>query len=99
MDWAAAHLHLGYVHTTIHGSDKTFFPYKTIIITQLAAVCFTLGRNDEGEKLCREVTSAQDWIASLRIENDFMEILQIFLKRRSERTLLAFEVMYFLRQF
>jgi hypothetical protein len=101
MYWQLAYEHLRFVHDTVR-SDKIFFPYRTLVSAQLAAVCFSMGRDQEGEALCRESSMAQqEWSASgaLRLEGDFDKVLQLFLKRRVvTRRLLAFEVMYFLRQ-
>lgn len=99
MDWPEAHGHLRFVHDVVH-SGKVFFPYRTLVTTQLAGVAFSMGRMEEGESLCRECASVQDWAGVLRLESDFAKVLQVFLKRRvSGRELLAFEVMYLLRQF
>jgi len=99
MDWAEARMHLLYVYDAIR-TERIFFPYKTVVASQIAAVSFSLGHDAEGEALCRECTVAPDLIGTLRLENDFVEVLQVFLERRVvSRQLLAFEVMYLLRQF
>jgi len=100
MSWTTAYHHLRYVYDTVHG-DRIFIPHKTLVATQLAAVAFCLGRDAEGETLCRECASWQDWSGgALRLEGDFAKIMQVFLKRRVvNRRLLVFEVMYLLRQF
>jgi len=100
MYWTMAYEHLSYVHDAIQ-SDKIFFPYRTLVDAQLAAVCFSMGRDAEGEALCRASSSTQqEWRAgALRLEGDFAKVMQLFLKRRVvTRRLLAFEVMYLLRQ-
>lgn len=99
MDWPASHNHLRCVYESVH-SEKVYFPYRTLVTTQLAAVAFSMGQNLQGESLCKECNAVQDWSGFLKIETDFASVLQIFLKRRkSGRLMLAFEVMYFLRQF
>jgi len=100
MYWTMAYEHLSYVHDAIQ-SDKIFFPYRTLVDAQLAAVCFSMGRDEEGEALCRASSSVgQEWTGGvLRLEGDFAKVMQLFLKRRVvTRRLLAFEVMYLLRQ-
>lgn len=100
MYWPMAYEHLRYVHDAVE-SDKIFFPYRTLVSAQLAAVCFSMGRDAEGEALCRaSVSVGQEWSGgALRLEGDFAKVMQLFLKRRVvTRRLLAFEVMYLLRQ-
>lgn len=106
-DWASAHLHLRFVFDTLH-VENVFFPYRTVVTAQLAGAAFSLGRVEEGEELCRgcaAMAGAQDWVSgpggSTRFEADFAKVLQVFLRHRVEggRQLLAFEVMYLLRQF
>merc|ERR1719326_2561890 len=95
-----AYEHLQYVYETVE-TDKIFFPYRTLVSAQLAAVCFSMGRDAEGEALCRESSSMQqEWRGGvLRLEGAFAKVMQLFLKRRVvTRRLLAFEVMYLLRQ-
>ncbi|CAE6972280.1 unnamed protein product [Symbiodinium natans] len=99
MEWPKAHEHLSCVYNSVN-SDKVFFPYRSLVTTQLAAVAFSMGQDEQGESLCKECAAMQDWSTLLKIESDFARILQIFLRRRRrQRQLLAFEVMYFLRQF
>lgn len=99
MDWPKAHEHLNCVYVSVN-SDKVFFPYRTLVTTQLAAVAFSMGEQEYGETLCKECASVQDWSGLLKLETDFAKILQIFLRRRRQgRRMLAFEVMYFFRQF
>eukprot|EP00931_Biecheleriopsis_adriatica_P053544 TRINITY_DN31360_c0_g1_i1.p1 TRINITY_DN31360_c0_g1~~TRINITY_DN31360_c0_g1_i1.p1 ORF type:complete len:793 (+),score=162.47 TRINITY_DN31360_c0_g1_i1:318-2381(+) len=99
MEWDRAHDHLLCVYESVH-SEKVFFPYRTLVTTQLAAVAFSMGQHDRGEILCKECGAVQDWSGLLKIENDFAKIMQIFLKKRKRgRDMLAFEVMYLLRQF
>lgn len=99
MDWPKAHEHLNCVYVSVN-SDKVFFPYRTLVTTQLAAVAFSMGEQEYGETLCKECASVQDWSGLLKLETDFAKILQIFLlRRRQGRRMLAFEVMYFFRQF
>merc|ERR1719247_4034420 len=61
-----------------------------------------MGKDEEGEALCRQCAaySPQEWSGpSLRLEGDFAKVMQLFLKRRVvSRRLLAFEMMYLLRQ-
>jgi len=98
MDWPEARLHLQYVHDAVF-TEKIFFPYRTIVTAQIAAVAFSMGLDKEGEALCRECAAMQDPLSTLRLESDFSEVLQLFLKQRATgRQLLAFEVMYLLRQ-
>mmetsp|Transcript_28779 Transcript_28779/g.67705 ORF Transcript_28779/g.67705 Transcript_28779/m.67705 type:complete len:737 (-) Transcript_28779:58-2268(-) len=98
MEWPKAHEHFSCVYNSVN-SDKVFFPYRSLVTTQLAAVAFSMGENEQGERLCKECAAMQDWSTLLKLESDFARILQIFLRRRQWRRLLAFEVMYFLRQF
>ncbi|CAK9084221.1 Tetratricopeptide repeat protein 39B (TPR repeat protein 39B) [Durusdinium trenchii] len=99
MDWTKAHEHLNCVYISVN-SDKVFFPYRTLVTTQLAAVAFSLGEHEHGESLCKECAATQDWSGLLKLETDFAKVMQIFLRRRRHgRQMLAFEVMYFLRQF
>jgi len=99
MEWQKAHEHLNCVYVSVN-SDKVFFPYRTLVTTQLAAVAFSLGEQENGEHLCKECAAVQDWSGLLKLETDFAKILQIFLRRRRQgRRMLAFEVMYFFRQF
>jgi len=98
-EWPTAHFHLRYVHDAVR-TERIFFPYKLLVTTQLAAVCFNLGYDEEGEALCQECVAAQDWGGALRVEGDFAKVVMVFLKRRVlTRRLLAVEVMYLLRQF
>jgi len=107
MSWTTAQLHLQFVHDTVL-VEKIFFPYKLLLPVQLAAAEFSLGRDREGEELLRCASAHQDsGISAVRIhgqspkiEADFARVAGIFLRRRVlTRKLLAFEVMYFLRQF
>jgi len=99
MEWHKAHEHLNCVYASVN-SDKVFFPYSTLVTTQLAAVAFSMGQQEHGESLCKECAAVQDWSGLLKLETDFAKVMQIFLKRRRHgRRMLAFEVMYFLRQF
>ena len=63
-------------------------------------------------KQLQECATVQDWSGLLKLETDFAlrtlcllalcaeaKVLQLFLRRRKQRHMLAFEVMYFLRQF
>jgi len=99
MYWSLAYEHLRYVHDSIN-ADKIFFPYRTLVSAQLAACCFSMGNDSEGEALCRAAACApQDWNGTSRLEGDFAKVMQVFLKRRVvTRRLLCFEVMYLLRQ-
>jgi len=102
MDWPLAYEHLHCVYESVHADqDKAFFPYRTLVTTQLAAVAFSMGQHVQGEALCRECGAVKDWSGLLKMESDFSKVLQIFVKRRHRhgRSLLAFEVMYLLRQF
>merc|ERR1712032_845565 len=59
-----------------------------------------MGLDEEGILLCSECMSPSDWNGGLRIESDFIKLTQLFLKRRVLcRKLLAFELIYLLRQF
>jgi hypothetical protein len=99
MEWKSAHDHLFCVYQSVH-SEKVFFPYRTLVTTQLAAVAFSMGEHDRGEILCKECGAVQDWSGLLKLENDFAKVMQIYLKKRKRgRHMLAFEVMYLLRQF
>jgi len=99
MSWPKAHRHLRYVYDTIN-KEKVFFPYKSLVTTQLAAVAFSMGHDQEGEALCSECAALTDWSGALHVEGDMAKVTQMFLKRRLiGRQLLAFEVMYLLRQF
>lgn len=96
----------------ILATRQVFFPYRTLVTTQclavntsscwssrLAAVAFSMGQQEQGESLCKECATVQDWSGLLKLETDFAKVLQLFLRRRKGRHMLAFEVMYFLRQF
>eukprot|EP00913_Durusdinium_trenchii_P011834 g11116.t1 len=54
MDWTKAHEHLNCVYISVN-SDKVFFPYRTLVTTQLAAVAFSLGEHEHGESLCKDL--------------------------------------------
>lgn len=95
----------------ILATRQVFFPYRTLVTTQclavntsscwssrLAAVAFSMGQQEQGESLCKECATVQDWSGLLKLETDFAKVLQLFLRRKG-RHMLAFEVMYFLRQF
>eukprot|EP00927_Polykrikos_kofoidii_P036810 TRINITY_DN31051_c0_g3_i2.p1 TRINITY_DN31051_c0_g3~~TRINITY_DN31051_c0_g3_i2.p1 ORF type:complete len:678 (-),score=108.57 TRINITY_DN31051_c0_g3_i2:209-2122(-) len=104
MEWAPGYGLLRSVYDNAR-SDKIFLPYKMLVTMQLAACAFMLGRNDEGENLARECSAPADWSdkfrpdGPLRSEADFARVIQVFVKRRvANRRLMAFEVMYFLRQ-
>jgi len=101
MRWPEAHLNLRFVHHALNSdSEKVFFPYKMLVTTQLAACAFNMGLDEEGIILCGECGPTSDWSGGLRIEGDFAKITQLFLKRRVLcRKLLAFELIYLLRQF
>mmetsp|Transcript_141558 Transcript_141558/g.359575 ORF Transcript_141558/g.359575 Transcript_141558/m.359575 type:complete len:887 (-) Transcript_141558:50-2710(-) len=101
MRWSEAHLNLRFVHQALHADDeRVFFPYKTLVATQLAACAFNLGLDEEGMMLCSECGPSSDWSGGLRIEGDFAKLSHLFLKRRPLcRKLLAFEMIYLLRQF
>ncbi|CAK0845429.1 unnamed protein product [Prorocentrum cordatum] len=104
MSWWSAYNELRYVWDAAtssgHQDDKNFFPYKAIVGTQLAAVAFSLGRDEEAAVLSVESAAAQERFGLLRMEGDFTKVLEIFLRHRARgRSLFAFEVMYFFRQF
>lgn len=103
MDWGLAYGQLRYVLDSTR-TERLFFPYVTGVTAQLAASCFSSGREQEGEELCRGcATVAQDWLTSgfVRFEGDLVTLLQTCLRHRlpSGRQLLSFEIMYFMRQF
>jgi len=100
MQWSEAYLVLCQVSEVVRTGDR-FFPYRSLVRVQLAAAAFAAGKASEGEALCRDCASSQDWIGAVGLESDFAKLMQIFLKHRVGlgRRLLAFEVMYLLRQF
>lgn len=98
MDWQQARHHLKFVHDKAN-SERIFFPYRTVVTTQLAAASFSMGLQEEGEEMCRESLQLTDPVNSSRLETDFAEVLQLFLLQRTAgRELLAFEVVYLMRQ-
>merc|ERR1712039_207611 len=81
-------------------SEKVFFPYKMLVATQLAACAFNMDLDEEGMGLCSDCVPSSDWSGALRLESDFAKLTQVFVKRRVHcRKLLAFELIYLLRQF
>lgn len=98
MAWSHAHFHLRHVHESVT-REKTFMPHKTLLWSQLAAVEFAMGHDQDGERLCEECLALESAGSSM-LERDFVRIIGVFLQHRSwSRLLLAFEVMYLLRQF
>lgn len=96
MSWPKAHAELRYIWDSSR-TEKIFLPYKTLVGIHLAAVALNMGRDEEGESICHECGQEQ---TSLRLESDFVKILQLLLKHRVRgRQLFAFEVMYLFRQF
>jgi len=102
-DWSAAYCNLRAVSDILR-VEQTFLPYRQLVTIHLAAVCFNLEREDEAQALCKECVAQSDWGPALgpeklRVEADFVKVVQVFQKHRTaNRKLLAFEVMYFLRQ-
>mmetsp|Transcript_156147 Transcript_156147/g.500874 ORF Transcript_156147/g.500874 Transcript_156147/m.500874 type:complete len:907 (+) Transcript_156147:89-2809(+) len=99
MRWDEAYPHLRFVYEAVK-SGEVFFVYRLLVPMQLASACFHLGREHEGVTLCTECVHSQDFGASSNIEGDFSKLLDLSLKHRSaDRKMLAFEVIYLLRQF
>lgn len=99
MRWESSYEYFKAVQEAVK-AETVFFPYKALVTAQLAATCFSLGRVEEGERLCLECQSLLDWGSGfLPLESCFAKVLQVFHKHRFRgRMLLAFEAIYLLRQ-
>eukprot|EP00929_Paragymnodinium_shiwhaense_P103002 TRINITY_DN66274_c0_g3_i1.p1 TRINITY_DN66274_c0_g3~~TRINITY_DN66274_c0_g3_i1.p1 ORF type:complete len:643 (-),score=111.87 TRINITY_DN66274_c0_g3_i1:271-2199(-) len=106
MDWERAYSYLSCVYDSCK-KDGIFLPYRMFVSLQLAACAFNVDRESQGEVLLKEcIHVSGDWTRNLvsdntigKLEQDFIKVMQIFhRKRTANRKLMAFEVMYFLRQ-
>eukprot|EP00439_Symbiodinium_sp_Y106_P031475 s1502_g3.t1 len=125
MEWPKAHEHFSCVYNSVN-SDKVFFPYRSLVTTQLAAVAFSMGENEQGERLCKDMFAAATgkcryndtttfYLPGVRCYAGLEYALEARVRLCTNSTdlpstetmaepckhmrLLAFEVMYFLRQF
>eukprot|EP00928_Gymnodinium_smaydae_P037469 TRINITY_DN26001_c0_g1_i1.p1 TRINITY_DN26001_c0_g1~~TRINITY_DN26001_c0_g1_i1.p1 ORF type:complete len:624 (+),score=139.52 TRINITY_DN26001_c0_g1_i1:158-1873(+) len=107
LNWSAAYANLRAVHLMIarDAPEKVFLPYMAVVALQLAAVCFQCDKDAEGEQLLQECAARDYWTNALmpqgmlQLEVDFNRLVQVFLKHRvSDRRMMAFEIMYFMRQ-
>mmetsp|Transcript_12006 Transcript_12006/g.34582 ORF Transcript_12006/g.34582 Transcript_12006/m.34582 type:complete len:370 (+) Transcript_12006:1-1110(+) len=98
-DAPAAYPHLRFV-SDVTRAERVLFPYRVILSAQLAATCFCTDREAEGTALCLEAERVQEWGGFLKIEGDCAKVMRVFGEHRSLcRQLLAYEVVYLLRQF
>ena len=82
MEWSFAFKHFSHVLQCVQDKhDRIFLPHKTLLLTKMAALSFSMGDSKGGEAYCATVRAVAGVSA---LERDFAKIKQLNWLKESE---------------